>query len=358
MGAEQFLKDWDQIVKVQNRSTLEGSPVAQAIVSFMENKDEHAAMASELHRALEREAQGLSIDTERDPTWPKSPKWLWRKIKEVLPLLTALGIEAVRKDTRRGSEITLKRVPEGGDRGGNRVATEPKGDDKGGDKDVLSPSLPPDTYADSASGGDSGNRNGHSGSPLSQTGEEEGEKRPLKEGQKDTPLRGPKNVATVVTAKGLKPEDDDPWDENLRESIEAILDNPSDKLLMLLEKNNESGSWEDRIAYAVGEQLNISAEVACKRHFTGHVRKIWCEHYFLTFEDVFDMFEHADSNLAKALGHFLAESPNGERYRERLEQISRAVLETRGMKPDQWERYASVVEEAATFGDFFRGDNT
>ncbi len=27
-GAEQFLEDWDEVVKVQNQATLDGSPVA------------------------------------------------------------------------------------------------------------------------------------------------------------------------------------------------------------------------------------------------------------------------------------------------------------------------------------------
>jgi hypothetical protein len=31
-GAERFLEDWDEVVKVQNQATLDGSPVAQAII--------------------------------------------------------------------------------------------------------------------------------------------------------------------------------------------------------------------------------------------------------------------------------------------------------------------------------------
>ncbi len=40
-GAETFLEDWDEVVKVQNQATLDGSPVAQAIIKFMEDKDEY-----------------------------------------------------------------------------------------------------------------------------------------------------------------------------------------------------------------------------------------------------------------------------------------------------------------------------
>jgi hypothetical protein len=51
-GAEQFLEDWDEVVKVQGQATLDGSPVAWAIIKFMEDKDEYTATSSELHSKL------------------------------------------------------------------------------------------------------------------------------------------------------------------------------------------------------------------------------------------------------------------------------------------------------------------
>lgn len=110
-GAEQFLTDWDEIVRAQNQSTLDGSPVAQAIIKFMEDKDEHTAPASELHKQLEEVADGLGISITRDKAWPKSARWLWRRIKEVLPLLAVVGIQASRRDTRKATEITLRKFP-------------------------------------------------------------------------------------------------------------------------------------------------------------------------------------------------------------------------------------------------------
>jgi hypothetical protein len=35
-GADLFLEDWEDVVKVQNQSTLDGSPVVQAIIRFMD----------------------------------------------------------------------------------------------------------------------------------------------------------------------------------------------------------------------------------------------------------------------------------------------------------------------------------
>jgi hypothetical protein len=110
-GAEQFLEDWSEIVKVQNQATLDGSPVAQAIIKFMEDKDEYTATSSELHSKLKVMAAQLGVDVERDKAWPKSARWLWRRIKEVLSVLVAAGIEASRRDAEKATQITLRRMP-------------------------------------------------------------------------------------------------------------------------------------------------------------------------------------------------------------------------------------------------------
>ena len=98
-GAEKFLNDWDEVVKVQNQATLDGSPVAQAIIKFMEDKEEYVATSSELHKKLESVAESLGVSIVRDKDWPKSARWLWKRIKEVLPFLVAAGIEAARGGT-------------------------------------------------------------------------------------------------------------------------------------------------------------------------------------------------------------------------------------------------------------------
>ena len=40
LDERRFLEDWEEVVKTQNRGTLDGSPVAQAILAFMENRSE------------------------------------------------------------------------------------------------------------------------------------------------------------------------------------------------------------------------------------------------------------------------------------------------------------------------------
>ena len=110
-GAERFLTDWDEVVKVQNQATLDGSPVAQALITFMEDKDEYSGTSSELHKKLEAIAEELGVSIVRDKAWPKSARWLWRRIKEVLPLLVATGIDARRERPDTGTVITLRKVP-------------------------------------------------------------------------------------------------------------------------------------------------------------------------------------------------------------------------------------------------------
>lgn len=104
----QFFEDWGEVVKVQNQDTLGGSPVAQAILRFMEGRTRWTGHASDLHARLEVEAGELNINTKREKAWPKSPNWLWRRVREVLPMLVAFGIQADQYHGETGSVITLE----------------------------------------------------------------------------------------------------------------------------------------------------------------------------------------------------------------------------------------------------------
>lgn len=107
-GAELFAEDWDNVVKAQNQGTLDGSPVAQAIIKFMENREEYESSSANLFKSLDLVAENLGVD--KDKEWPKSARWLWRRIKEVLPLLSSVGIEASRKEASTATIITLRKT--------------------------------------------------------------------------------------------------------------------------------------------------------------------------------------------------------------------------------------------------------
>jgi len=100
-GRDRFLKDWGNVVRVQNQGTLDGSPVAQAVIEFMEHRDRWEGLATELHKELKTAAEDLGIDVQRDKMWPKSPLWLSRRLKEVIPLLTAMGVNVEVPDKRK-----------------------------------------------------------------------------------------------------------------------------------------------------------------------------------------------------------------------------------------------------------------
>jgi hypothetical protein len=128
-GAERFLEDWSEVVKVQNQATLDGSPVAQSIIKFMEGKEEYTATSSEMHSKLKMVAVQLGVDVDRDKAWPKSARWLWRRIKEVLPLLVAAGIEATRGRDEAAKQITLRKIPpDDGSDGTQGESRKPKGE--------------------------------------------------------------------------------------------------------------------------------------------------------------------------------------------------------------------------------------
>ena len=97
-------------MRAQNRSTLDGSPVAQAVIKFMEDRESFEGSSTELHKKLEGVAEKIGVSITRDKAWPKSARWLWRRVQEVLPLLVAVGIEASRAHSESGTLIALRKT--------------------------------------------------------------------------------------------------------------------------------------------------------------------------------------------------------------------------------------------------------
>jgi hypothetical protein len=106
-GVDTFVEDWKGVEETQQQGTLDGSVVAQAVLLFMKDKDRVELSAAKLHAALESRAED-DLDLKDDKTWPKTGRTLWKKIREVTPLLEAHGIRAWRKnDNRSGRPIVL-----------------------------------------------------------------------------------------------------------------------------------------------------------------------------------------------------------------------------------------------------------
>jgi hypothetical protein len=179
-GAEQFLSDWDEVVKVQNRSTLDGSPVAQAVLRFMEDRDEYAGTSTELHKKLEGVAEDIGVSVSRDKAWPKSARWLWRRIQEVIPLLVAAGIEASRSEEKRGTVIALRKTPtddatnattgenrtDTANSGGNTESVDATANATDASNATANATPNPANRAESGNSGNSGIRSGKSSHPA------------------------------------------------------------------------------------------------------------------------------------------------------------------------------------------------
>ena len=306
-GAELFLEDWDGVVRVQNQGTLDGSPVAQAILGFMENRDEYTGPASDLHAKLGDQAEELKIDVKRERTWPKTPSWLWRRMREVLPLLVAMGIEANNPgNTNRGSIITLTKAPADGG---------PEGSSKNMD---ATPDATPEKAAEESASESRSSRSsnyGHSSPSLSRTREGSGGKQG---GNGDRGRELPADATPATPATPVPSEGPSGgsvrFDNGSVGSIEPDAEPPSDKdlegLQDLFEEEGSSGGGEAVPALTVEE---VGAEM-CRR----------------------------GSGPEKALATYL-ETPSAER----LGWLVGAVLRVRGLDIDEWERYAAVVEEAA-----------
>lgn len=114
-GIDTFVEDWKGVEETQQQGTLDGSIVAQAVILYMKDKDRVELSAAKLHAALESRGED-ELDLKDDKTWPKTGRTLWKKIREVTPLLEVHGIRAWRKnDNRTGRPIVLDTALTGGD---------------------------------------------------------------------------------------------------------------------------------------------------------------------------------------------------------------------------------------------------
>ena len=117
-GREQFLDDWSVIEETQNATTLEGSPVAAAIVKFMEVPSHYEGPAGDLLEKLKETAEDMGLNPQYNKAFPQASNWVWKRIKPVKPTLDGYGIQADQVDRGRGKAkrmvIVLDRTARGG----------------------------------------------------------------------------------------------------------------------------------------------------------------------------------------------------------------------------------------------------
>lgn len=111
-GAAQFERDWASVVERQQSAAVEGSPVAQALLRWMDTRESWRGTASELLSELEPVADELSL--ARAKGWPKSPVWLARRLRELRPVLADRGIVATEQREHGGTRVWIIRRSEDG----------------------------------------------------------------------------------------------------------------------------------------------------------------------------------------------------------------------------------------------------
>jgi hypothetical protein len=131
-GVDTFVSDWQRVEEAQQQGTLDGSVVAQAVILYMQGKTRVEKPASRLHNLIQAFVED-DLDLKNDRGWPKTGRTLWKRLREVIPLLETHGIRVTRGTSNKvGRPIILERVPEGPkDPEGDKYAKY--GDDKGDD---------------------------------------------------------------------------------------------------------------------------------------------------------------------------------------------------------------------------------
>lgn len=110
---DDFLTAWELVGQRQVSAAAEASPLPTVVEHFMVRQGcEWSGYSKELHAALTEEADLMipPIDTKK-PSWPNGASWLSRRLDLEQTALAGYGISVSRKETNRGSVITLRYIP-------------------------------------------------------------------------------------------------------------------------------------------------------------------------------------------------------------------------------------------------------
>lgn len=91
-------------------ATIQGDPLAQAVLVFMAGKTMFAAPAAELLSELELTAHHHRIKKDPAAKWPKLAHMLSARLRELTDMLGAAGINIDRYRTNKGGFIRLRHV--------------------------------------------------------------------------------------------------------------------------------------------------------------------------------------------------------------------------------------------------------
>jgi 5S rRNA maturation endonuclease (ribonuclease M5)/energy-coupling factor transporter ATP-binding protein EcfA2 len=99
-SGDKFLQDYTEDEQERNLEVIEDNPLGQALLIFLEDRQNWKGSPGELLEKLERIAEKETIDIEHK-LWPGSPAWVTRRINELQPLLVAEGINYKSKRNKK-----------------------------------------------------------------------------------------------------------------------------------------------------------------------------------------------------------------------------------------------------------------
>lgn len=107
-GGEQFLQAYKDNIALQNEEAIEASPVALAIIGFMEDRESWEGAPAELLAVLNVDHKLMHLRV--GPGWPKEHTWMTRRINEVQPNLSERGIQVETLRTSAGRLIRIAKT--------------------------------------------------------------------------------------------------------------------------------------------------------------------------------------------------------------------------------------------------------
>ena len=107
---EDFLEAYMRNVGRQNDAAIEANPVAQAVLAFMEERENWVGNPGDLLEKLDEAAEDHHIDV-KSRMWPKNHVWLTRRLREVQPNLLAMGVEFTNDREGRTRTLCLRKAP-------------------------------------------------------------------------------------------------------------------------------------------------------------------------------------------------------------------------------------------------------
>lgn len=108
--SEEFLVAFNENIGRQNQAAIESSPTAQSILQFMLLQDEWSGSSSELYKELKGIVEKANLQLGGADGFPKSSNWLWKRIMQIRPNLTSLGIKVWKTDAVNNSVINLSKT--------------------------------------------------------------------------------------------------------------------------------------------------------------------------------------------------------------------------------------------------------